>query len=414
MLIIFLIKESFVYSLNSLIVNKLRTFLSLLGITIGIFAMISVFTVINSLEQNIKTSIGSLGDNVIYIQKWPWQFGGEYRWWDYMKRPVPTLEEAEELREKSKLMKSACLSVFAMRTVKYKSNYAENIEINAIEHSWSDFKNFELSSGRYFSQSESAAGKNVALIGAVLADELFEGLDPVGETIKISGRKLKVIGVFDKEGEDMFGITTDNKIVVPINFMRSVINIKSEQAGPNLMVLPKKNVSAEELKDEMRGLMRKIRLLKPAEEDDFALNQASLISKGFEGMFVIIDLAGIIIGGFSILVGGFGIANIMFVSVKEQTKLIGIQKALGAKRYFILLQFLFESIILSLFGGVLGLIFVFAGVNIFSYVADMELYMSVGNIMTGIILSIAIGIISGIVPAMQASKLNPVDAISTV
>lgn len=414
MLILFLIKESFVYSLNSLIVNKLRTFLSLLGITIGIFAMISVFTVINSLEENIKSSIGTLGDDVIYIQKWPWQFGGEYRWWDYIKRPVPTLEEAEELREKSKLLKSACLSVSAMRTVKYRNNYAENIQINAIEHSWSDFKTFELSSGRYFSQSESATGKNVAMIGSTLAEQLFEGHEPVGETIKISGRKLTVIGIFAKEGVDMFGITTDNKIVVPINYIRSMINIKSPQSQSNLMVLPKKNVNAEELKDELRGLMRKIRLLKPAEQDDFALNQASLISKGFEGMFIIIDLAGIIIGGFSILVGGFGIANIMFVSVKEQTKLIGIQKALGAKRYFILLQFLFESIILSLFGGILGLIFVFIGVNIFTYVADMELYMSAGNIITGILLSIVIGIISGIVPAMQASKLNPVDAIATV
>ncbi len=414
MLLLFLIKESLVYSINSLIVNKLRTFLSLLGITIGIFAMISVFTVINSLEHNIKTSIGSLGDNVIYIQKWPWKFGGEYNWWDYIKRPLPTMEEAEEVREKSKLVKSVCFMVGAMKTIKYKDNYAENVQITAVEHSYDKIKTFELSKGRYFSIGESMAGRNVVLMGANLADELFQGRNPIGEVVKISGRKLVVIGVLAKEGEDMFGMSPDDKVIVPVRFIRNIINIKSQSAGPVIMVEPLDNISIPELKAELKGIMRRVRLLKPSEDDDFALNQASLISQGFEGIFVIMDIAGIIIGGFSILVGGFGIANIMFVSVKEQTKLIGIQKALGAKRYFILLQFLFEAIILSLIGGILGLIFVFVGVKIFSSVADMDIFMSAGNIITGIVLSVMIGIVSGIIPAMKASKLDPVEAIASV
>ena len=412
MLLLHLIKESFLYAINSLVVNKLRTFLSLLGITIGIFSIISVFTVINSLETGIKTSIGSLGDDVIYVQKWPWAFGHNYPWWKYFRRPVATLKESKEIRRRSKLAKATCFMIFSFKQIQYRDNSIDNVQIKACEHDFYKIKDFDLKHGRYFTEYESKTGKNKIIIGSEIAENLFENENPVNKTVKIGGKKLRIVGVFAKEGEDMFGIGNDDKVLIPINYMKNIVNIKSKNANPMIMVEPQKNISAFELKQELRGIMRSIRRLKPGADDNFALNQASLISQGFESIFLIVDIAGIIIGGFAILVGGFGIANIMFVSVKEQTKLIGIQKALGAKRFFILLQFLFEAVILSLFGGIIGLLFVWAGTKIFGAISDMTFSLSIGNVVTGILLSVIIGIIAGIIPANMASKLNPVDAIS--
>ncbi len=413
MLIFFLVKESFLYAMNSLAVNKLRTFLSLLGITIGIFSIISVFTVINSLESSIKTSISSLGEEVIYIQKWPWQFGGEYKWWEYLRRPVPKLEEAKKVRELSKLANASTFMVYPRKTIQYKDNSVEEVQIISGEHEYQDIKSFEIQKGRYFSPWESGSGKNRVIIGSELAENLFDEQNPIGKDIKLGGRKVNVVGVFAKEGEDMFGNSMDNNAFLPINYIRNIVNIKSENIGPLIMVEPKEGISAEELKEELRGIMRAIRRLKPTENDDFALNQASLISQGFESLFSIIDIAGIIIGGFSIIVGGFGIANIMFVSVKEQTRLIGIQKALGAKRYFILFQFLFEAVILCLIGGLVGLLLVFIATQLLGAASEMDFFMSAGNVTSGILLSVTIGIISGILPAMKASKLDPVEAMNS-
>lgn len=412
MLLFHLIKESFLYAINSLVVNKLRTFLSLLGITIGIFSIISVFTVINSLETGIKTSIGTLGDDVIYVQKWPWEFGRGYPWWKYFKRPLPSIKESKEIRRRSKLAKANCFMIFSFKQIQYQDNSIDNVQIKAAEHEFNEIKDFELKYGRYFTEYESKTGKNKIILGSEIAENLFENQNPVNKKVKIGGKKLEVVGVFEKEGQDMFGIGNDDKVLIPINYMKTIVNIKSKHVNPMIMVEPKKNISAIELKEELRGIMRNIRRQKPGEDDNFALNQASLISQGFEQIFLIVDIAGIIIGGFAILVGGFGIANIMFVSVKEQTKLIGIQKALGAKRFFILLQFLFEAIILSLMGGLIGLAFVWLGTKIFGAISSMSFSLSIGNVITGVLLSVIIGIIAGIIPANMASKLNPVDAIS--
>jgi putative ABC transport system permease protein len=414
MLFLFLFHESFVYAINSLVVNKLRTFLSLLGITIGIFAIISVFTVIDSLENSIRTSISGLGENVIYVQKWPWAFGSDYPWWKYLNRPVPTLGESEQLRKMSKLTKTCTFMVFSQKNIQFRENTAENVQITSAEYSYRDIKNFEIAKGRYFSPFEYQSGKNAVIVGSAIAEQLFKGVDPIGKIIKIGGNKMEVIGVFLKEGEDMFGLSTDKIVFVSVNYMRNIVNMRSDNLGPLIMVKPIAGISAEELQDELRGIMRSIRRLSPASEENFALNQASLISKGFEGIFSIVDITGMIIGGFSILVGGFGIANIMFVSVKEQTKLIGIQKALGAKRYFIMLQFLFEAVILSLMGGGLGLLIVFIGTEAFSNPNTMEFSMSMHNVITGLSLSITIGVLAGLFPALRASKLDPVEAIASV
>jgi putative ABC transport system permease protein len=413
MIFIYLLKESLIFALNSLVLNKLRTFLSLLGITIGIFAIITVFTVIDSLENSIRNSIATLGSNTVYVQKWPWAMGGDYPWWKYLSRPVPKLSESEEIMRRSNLAKGASFIIVSQKTVQYQDNYANNIQIFGAEHDYENIRNFEISNGRYFSLFESNNGKNKAILGSEISRKLFRDQDPVGKEIKIQGRKILVVGVFKKEGSDLFGTNMDDNILIPINFAKTLVDLRNERLGPQIWVKAKDGVSSDELIDELTGIMRSIRRLKPSEDDNFALNQSSLISQGFDSLFVIIDIAGIIIGGFSILVGGFGIANIMFVSVKEQTKLIGIQKALGAKNYFILLQFLYESIILALIGGILGLLLIFILTLIISAAAEMEFSMTAWNVSLGLIISISIGIISGIVPAYQAARLNPVEAIAS-
>jgi len=410
---LFLFKESFVFAFNSLVSNKLRTFLSLFGITIGIFSIISVFTVIDSLEDSIRKSISSLGDDVVYVQKWPWAMGeSEYPWWKYLSRPVPNLRESREIAQRSNLAEAIAFEVFARKTLQYKDNYAENIEIEAATEGYKQIRVFDIANGRYFSDYEMQKGGNKILMGAKIAKELFQNEDPVGKTLKIMGRKVEIIGIFTEEGDDMFGISKDNKVVMPLQFIRNIVNIKSESLGPMIIAKPKPGVSVDELIDELRGIMRSIRRLQPLEEDDFALNKTSIISQGFDGLFVVLDIAGMIIGGFSILVGGFGIANIMFVSVKEQTKIIGIQKAIGAKSYFILLQFLFEAVLLSLIGGTIGLLIIWLGTVGISSATDMSFALSFKNIMIGFSISVSIGIISGLMPAFTASRLDPVQAIS--
>ncbi len=415
MLYLFLIKESLLYAFNSLISNKLRTFLSLLGITIGIFAIISVFTVIDALQTSIKESIATLGDNMVYVQKWPWAFNDpDYAWWKYMKRPVPTLYEAQEMERRSKFAAAVTFGVGTRKTVQYKDNYAEDISISAFTHDYEKIRNFEIGKGRYFSPFESKNGKNCAVLGYEIATKLFQNENPIGKEIEILGRKVRVIGVFRKEGEDMFNVSNDNQIIIPINFARNLLDLRNQRLGAFIMVKAKNNIAVEELMYELRGIMRSIRRLKPRQEDNFALNRSSLISQGFEQLFGVIDVTGIIIGGFAILVGSFGIANIMFVSVKEQTHIIGIQKALGAKNFFILLQFLFEAITLCLIGGIIGLVLIYIGTLIVGSITDMTFHLTIGNIMVGVIISVCAGIIAGIVPASNASRLNPVEAINAV
>jgi putative ABC transport system permease protein len=414
MIVTKILKESFLFAYNSVIVNKLRTFLSLLGITIGIFAIISVFTIVDSLEKNIRESIESLGNNVIYVQKWPWAMGGDYAWWKYMRRPVPNLNDFEEIKRRSIGAEAVAFTLSSGVNVKYGNNFASNTGMWAVSEDFEKIRSFDIEEGRYLTSYEISAGRSVVVIGNEIATQLFPGTDPVGKTIQIQNRKNTVIGVFKKEGKDNIGGgSLDNFVILPVNTVRAVIDIRSDRLNPMVMVKAKPNVTTDELIDELTGILRSVRRLKPAAEDNFALNQVSLISKGLDSIFVVINLAGWVIGGFSILVGGFGIANIMFVSVKERTNIIGIQKALGAKNYFILLQFLFESVLLALLGGILGLLLIFIGTTLISYTTEFNITLTMGNIMVGLFVSGIIGVISGFAPAHSASRLNPVEAINS-
>jgi len=406
-----LIRESYLFAFQAIIVNRVRTVLSLLGIAIGIFCIISVFTIFDSMSIAIHKSIDSLGSNVLYIQKWPWAMGGDYPWWKYYQRPEPTLADMREIQLRSNLSDATAFFIQVGKTVKYRNNYVESVGVMGVSQDFDKVWKFELANGRYFSPIESNSGKNVAIIGADIAENLFLEAEPVGQKIKIFGRNIEVIGVLKKEGEDFFGNSNDKTVMLPISYARTLVDLN--EVGTCIVVKAKPLVSNEELIDELAGIMRSIRKLKPIAEDNFAINQTSIISKGFDSIFAVIGTVGWIIGGFSLLVGGFGIANIMFVSVKERTSMIGIQKALGAKNYFILFQFLFEAVFLSLIGGIVGLVIVILLAIIVTLTTSFHLIITPGNVFLGIGVSAFIGLVSGIIPAYAASRLNPVEAMRT-
>ncbi len=403
--------ESVIFAFQALIANKLRTLLSLLGITIGIFSIISVFTMVDSLERKVRASVSSLGSDVVFVQKWPWDFGSDYPWWKYWQRPHPTLEEKNELEKRSTFASGVAFMASAKKDLSSGSNVLESASVLAISNNYDKIKNIELSKGRYFSDIELKTGKNCILIGSSVEENLFFGLNSLDLDVKVFGRKYTVIGVLKKEGQSMLGESMDDQVLIPINNAINFIDISKENTNPTLMIEARQGVTNEQLKDELTGLLRSLRKLKPDTEDNFALNETSLLLNGFDQLFRVINISGSVIGFFSILVGGFGIANIMFVSVKERTNIIGIQKSLGAKNSFVLFQFLSEAIILCLLGGAIGLTLVFLISFFLSQMMDFEIMLSLKNILTGLLISLIIGLVSGIIPAYFASRLNPVDAI---
>ncbi|MBN2174008.1 MAG: ABC transporter permease [Bacteroidales bacterium] len=403
-----LIRESFIFALQAIVVNKVRTLLSLLGITIGIFSVISVLTIFDSMEIAIRKSIEQLGENSLFIQKWPWEGGNDYPWWKYFKRPQPKPDDLKEIQRRSTASEASAFMIEVNRTVKYQNNSIENVTITSVSHDYNKTININIREGRYFTPLESQGGADVAIIGSDIANNLFSGTNAIGKRFKIFGSKVQVIGIMDKEGESMFGDSDDNRIIIPVNYARNYLDIRNIES--TIVVKAKPFVSNDELKDELVGIMRSVRKLKPSAEDDFAINETSIITREFDAFFRIIAIIGWIVGGFSLLVGGFGIANIMFVSVKERTSQIGIQMAIGAKKYFILFQFLFEAIFLSLFGGIIGLIIIYILVLV-SKNFPFALHLTADNIIIGLSVSVIIGLIAGIAPSWIASRLDPVDAM---
>lgn len=416
MQILRLIWESLKMAVQSVTVNRLRATLSLLGITIGIFAIIAVFTIVDSLETNIRESVNSLGSDVLYVEKWPWAppEGEEYAWWKYMNRPLATFDEFEYLGKHAKGAENSAFIAYVGRRIDYGNNTIDGAGIMGATEGFKDIRSFELEKGRYFSPMEVKAGRNVTVIGSTIAQKLFEGANPLGKSIEIFGSKVLVIGVVEKEGKGTFsGQILDDVAMLPMGFFTNYIDIRREFANPQIWVQAKPRVGVEELTLEVTQLLRSYRRLKPLDEDNFAINQTSIINNQLDQLFAVLKIAGFFIGIFSIIVGGFGIANIMFVSVKERTHIIGVQKALGAKKYFILLQFLFESIMLSVVGGIVGLFIVFMLAIAITASGDFSVYLTMDNIVLGIGISSLIGLVSGIFPAWQGARMDPVVAINT-
>lgn len=389
----------------------MRTILSLLGITIGILCIISIMTVIDSMKQTITSSIESLGGEVIFVEKFPWEFptDGEYPWWKYINRPDPKYLEFKQIQESSSVAKYVAFSASIRTGISHNGNTIENYVESFISYDYDKVQKLDIKEGRYFTPIESNYGSNVAIIGNNIAEELFPNGSAIGQEIKVDGHKLTVIGILNKEGEAMMN-NNDFVVYAPLNFGKSIYHI--DNCNPRIFAIAKDSYSIDELSDELIVLLRGIRRIPVSDDNNFALNRASTLTSFMDSIFKVLNTVGFVIGGFSIIVGAFGIANIMFVSVKERTKEIGIQKAIGAKFYFILLQFLCESVVLCLLGGIVGLIFVQILITIASSVTEFNLVMSGSNILIGILISTVVGFLSGLVPAWQAASLNPVVAIN--
>jgi len=402
--------EAIRFASGSLRSNVLRTILSLLGVTVGIFSIIGVYTMVDSLESSVQNSLSSIGDKTIYVDKWPWQFGeGEYPWWKYFQRPEPKYKEYKYLKETSREAVAVTILDWARTTTKYQNNSLVAL-CQGITYDFNLITDIPLSQGRYFLPQEIETGANVAIVGATVVETLFGDQDPLGKRIKIRGQNFVVIGVQELKGKELvqIGGVTDEKVFIP--FLKHKRLFSSGNMEGTIVMQARDNAQGMvELEAEARGLMRTRRGLRPAQEDDFALNRPDAAASAISGIFSSIRTGGFFIGLFALLIGGFGIANIMFVSVKERTNLIGIQKSLGARNYVILFQFLFESIFLCLIGGLLGILLVYLAS--FIEIGSFDIILTSGNILTGLIIASLIGILSGIIPALQAARLDPVIAI---
>jgi putative ABC transport system permease protein len=411
----FIIKESLQSAYRTVILNKLRTLLSLLGVTIGIFSIVSVFTVLDSMESNMRKAMASFGNDVLVIEKFPWtpENGTEYAWWEYLNRPVTTMNEYDELKARMENIKAACFIGILQTDIEHLDNQAENIQIWGVSNEFEGIRSFDILQGRFLSPFEINSGKSNCVIGYTLADKLFQGRNPLGNSIRFKGKQATVVGVFKKEGKSPIGGgSVDEVVLIPVNFLATVTDLKSDNSSPQIWVKPVEGLAPDEFKQELRQTMRSVRRLSPRTKDNFALNETSMMSGLIDQIFKVVNLAGWFIGIFAVLVGAFGIANIMFVSVKERTNIIGIQKALGAKSYYIVLEVLYESVLLSIIGGMLGLILIYVGTFI-ARANDFEIYLSAGNIIFGLLISSTVGLIAGLMPALTAARLNPVMAIAS-
>lgn len=408
------LKESFNFAISALINNKLRTFLSLLGVTIGIFSIIAILAAVDSLKKEIEGSISGLDNSTLILARYSFGPTDVPRW---RREQFPDVSY-EEYQYLSRSLEDAEAITYGLNvppeTMRFEEKTVSNVQIGAITHEYYEIEALQLEKGRFFNESESNSGSQVVVIGDEIAQTLFGNIDPIGQTVRLFGRKFTVIGVLKKEGTGLFGNSRDSAAYLPVNVVRQIYGDSNRSSFPQIVIKPSKEVDQSEFIATVKQRIRLARGLKADDEDNFFINELKGFTDMIDNLTGQMNIMGLIISGFSLLVGGFGIANIMFVSVKERTNLIGIQKSLGAKNKFILYQFLFEAVILAVIGGLVGIVFVWLVSLLASqFTGDFEFVLSMTNILIGTSISILIGLISGIIPAISASRLDPVEAIRT-
>lgn len=413
MLYLRLFKESFFFAINALRNNKLRTFLSLIGVTVGIFSIIAVLAAVDSLDQSIKSQLSGIDKNTMYVTRF--SFGPtEIPRWQRENFPQTGYDDFEFIKRNVSGVEACAFALFGSgQSIRYQDRTLENINTTPVSNEIYEIDNLKLFKGRFYNETESNIGASVIVLGYNLAENLFENEEPIGKIVRVYGRKLTVIGVLGKYG-GLNMDSPDDKAFVPANFVRQFMNTGNNGIMTMIIIKPEKGIDIGAFEEVLRQKYRRYRGLKPDEIDNFFINKLSGFTDLIDGIISTMNMIGWIISGFSLLVGGFGVANIMFVSVKERTNLIGIQKAMGAKNRFILFQFLFEAVILAVIGGLIGLFLVWIGTLIGSSLAgDFEFVLSFKNMVLGFTVSTIIGLIAGILPANSAAKLDPVEAIRT-
>ncbi|MBI4548112.1 MAG: ABC transporter permease [Ignavibacteriae bacterium] len=404
MYFLFEVKEGLYIAFRAIKANKMRSVLTTLGIVIGIVSVTMMATAIEGVTRAFEKSASAFGSKVLYIQKFPWVGGDD--WWRYRNRKELKAEFAKYIAEHASLVDAVAPDVTTFKDVRYGTRSMLNAWITGTTHEYQEASGTTIKDGRFFSQEESDGGRPVCCIGANVAETIFPSVDPIGQTVKVGGYPYKVLAVFEKQG-GLFGeFTSDNRVFIPI---RSFMSQFGSHHDVTLNVRVAKDVDIDNAKEELRGIMRKLRRLRPAQEDDFNINEQELLTQVFGAVTGVIAAVGFFITGLSLFVGGIGIMNIMYVSVTERTKEIGIRKAIGARRRTILFQFLVESALICLLGGIIGLMVSYP----LSLIADQILptAMPVSVVILALFVSLLVGVVSGFLPAYRASKLDPVEAL---
>lgn len=405
-----ILRNSLRLTLQELRVNKLRTALSLTGVAFGIFCIIGVLATVNSLERNIQNEVNSLGSNTIYIDKWEYSGGPDKPFWKFRARPVMKYEEMGLIKERSQLVEDVSFLIRSSGNLSHNDEILQNASVYGIVEGQTIVQPVYFDGGRYISSAEFNSGSPVALIGYDNAEKLYGTAErALGKQFDIKGKKVSIVGVIKKEGKNFIGWDYDNCVMLPYKFCKQIVD--EDNANPVLIAKGKDKVTTDALMNELEGIMRQIRRLSPTQEDNFSLNSVEAFSKAITDLFGTVNIVGALIGVISLIVGMFGIANIMFVTVKERTSMIGLKKAIGAKRGSILFEFLMEAAILCLMGGAFGLFFVYILTLILSGPLDFPVYVSLPLLISTVIICLVVGILAGIFPASRAARMDPVVAI---
>lgn len=392
--------------------NKLRTFLSLFGVTIGIFCIISVLSTVGSLEQAIQKDIKSLGSNTVYIDKWEYSGGAEYPWWKYVKRPEPKQEEMKALKLKVPSAANIAFEIETNNSIEFEDNIISGIVYYGVTEDFFNIQKVDVTLGRTLLQFDYDFSANSILVGYEVAKVLFGAPEKaVGKTVKIKeGKTANIVGLIKKQGKSILQTWEfDNCIMMATGFLKQMI--PERYANPKIIVQGQEGIPMEMLRDELAGAMRSLRKLKPTQADDFSLNDIDSFSKFASDIFSGVNKGGWAIAALSLIVGMFGVANIMFVTVRERTSQIGLKKAIGAKRSTILTEFLLEAAFLCILGGLIGLLLVFILTKVFSSLLGFTVFISLDIMFLAIGICIVVGVLAGIIPASIAARMDPVVAI---
>ncbi|NNV55217.1 ABC transporter permease [Limnovirga soli] len=407
--------NSFKLSVQELNNNKLRSSLSLIGIAFGIFCIIGVLATVGSLESKVQSDINALGSNTIYIDKWEYGGGddGDYPWWKYINRPLPKYDEVSFIKQKSTLAKHVCYFNSTNANATYKNNQYNNVGIYCVSEDFAEMQTIEISNGRYLNATEFIRGNAVGVIGNEIAIQLFGSPEKaIDKTVTFDGKKVVVTGVIKKQGQSFVGgFDYDHCILLSYRYYASIYDVNGKYTDAKILVNAQDNVPTAALIDDLKGIMRAQRRLSPTDEDNFALNDINNFSKQVSGFFGQVNVGGWAIAGLSLIVGLFGVANIMFVTVRERTSQIGLKKAIGAKKRTILTEFLLESAFLCIIGGLMGVLMVWLLALGLSSVLPFPIVVSPNIITLAFTLCVVLGVLSGIIPASIAAKMDPVVAI---
>ena len=404
--------ESWKIAVNQMQANKTRSMLTALGVIIGIVAVTLMGTAITGIQTGFDKSMSILGDDVLYVSQFPWARVNDY--WNYANRREIKTDYAETLNRLIEATPNSNLLLAVptsnvLRSVKREDNQVSGIFIQGTTSDYPLISTVDFAEGRFFNELETKSGANVCLLGYDVADALFPGTSPIDKEVLISGQRFKVVGVGARQGSFLGLFSLDSIVIVPLPAFQKYFSAKSES---DVRVKVKDKTQLAEAKDELTGLMRRVRALQPEKKDDFNINEQQAFKSTLDPVKNSIAIAGLFITGLSLFVGAIGIMNITFVSVKERTKEIGTRKALGARRRTILLQFLIESTALCLAGGLVGLTFAYAMCfAIGKAVPSFPIQFSFSLVVTSMLVSVMTGLISGFAPAWSASRLDPVTAL---